>query len=186
MAFNGNGRLGFLLNFLRHPLRNASVVPSSKVASRNMFNGLDVEGIRYVIELGPGTGVFTQELYDRLHPDAQVLVVELDEGYVASLKDRFGDRFDIVQSSACRLESLLNERNWPHVDLVLSGLPFVLPGAVKEPMLSAIKGLTDRGTVFRFFTYMPPLMKPHYRMFQLRRVCFVLRNFPPMYIYSVN
>ena len=96
------------------------------------------------------------------------------------------DRFDIVQSSACRLESLLNERNWPHVDLVLSGLPFVLPGAVKKPMLSAIKGLTDRGTVFRFFTYMPPLMKPHYRMFQLRRVCFVLRNFPPMYIYSVN
>lgn len=186
MSKSGKGRIGFLLNFLRHPLRNASVVPSSKVASRNMFTGLDMEPMRYVIELGPGTGVFTEELYARLHPEAEVLVLELDEGYVSSLKSRFGERFDILQASAQDLDSLIKEKNWPRVDLVVSGLPFVLPKEVKGPLMTALKGLTDSGTVFRFFTYMPPLMKPHYRMFQLRCVRFVGQNFPPMWIYSVN
>ena len=186
MSKRGKGRLGFLLNFLKHPLRNASIVPSSKVASRNMLKGLDVEAMRYVVELGPGTGVFTQELYDRLHPEAQVLVIELDEGYVASLNARFGGRFDIVQASAGDLDSLVSERNWPRVDMVVSGLPFVLPQEVKEPLLASIKGHTEQGAVLRFFTYMPPLMKPHYHMFDLRCVCFVGQNFPPMWVYSVN
>ena len=179
-------RWSFLVNFIRHPLRNASVVPSSRVASRRMFTGVDLSSLRYVVELGPGTGVFTQELYERLHPDAQVLVIELDAGYVAALKSRFGDRFDIVQASAADLKALLRSRNWPSVDLVVSGLPFVLPAEVKGAMLSALKELTECGTVFRFFTYMPPLMKPHYHMFDLQCLRFVWRNFPPMWIYSVN
>ena len=186
MSKSGKDRLDFLVKFLRHPLRNASIVPSSKVASRNMLRNLDIGSIRYVVELGPGTGVFTQELYERLHPDAQVLVIELDGDYVQSLKARFGERFDVVQASASDLDTLLKERNWPRPDLVLSGLPFVLPAVVKDPLLASLKTHTDQGTVFRFFTYMPPLMKPHYRMFDLRCLCFVAQNFPPMWIYSVN
>ena len=78
MGAEQQDRWSFLVNFIRHPLRNASVVPSSRVASRRMFTGVDMSSLRYVVELGPGTGVFTQELYERLHPDAQVLVIELE------------------------------------------------------------------------------------------------------------
>lgn len=179
-------RLSFLWKFIRHPLRNASVVPSSKVASRNMLHGLDIGNMKYVVELGPGTGVFTEELYRRLPDDAEVMVIELDAGYVKDLKRRFGDRFDIVQASASELENLVAERNWPRVDFVISGLPFVIPQSVKEVLFASLKARTEQGTVFRFFTYMPPLMKPHYRDFDLNLVRFVGANFPPMWIYSVN
>ena len=151
-----------------------------------MLHGLDIGNMKYVVELGPGTGVFTEELYRRLPDDAEVMVIELDAGYVKDLKRRFGDRFDIFQASASELENLVAERNWPRVDFVISGLPFVIPQSVKEVLFASLKARTDQGTVFRFFTYMPPLMKPHYRDFDLNLVRFVGANFPPMWIYSVN
>lgn len=180
------GRMAFLWNFLKHPLRNASVVPSSRVASRAMLTGLDLSSLEYVVELGPGTGCFTQELFDRLPSHCQVLVIELDEGYVANLKARFGDRFEVVQASAHELDALIEERGWPRVDLVLSGLPFVLPEAVKKVLFASLLNRTGSGTVYRFFTYMPPIMKKHYCDFNLRLVKGVAANFPPMWIYSVN
>ena len=186
MSSSLNGRLSFLLHFLRHPLRNASVAPSSRVASRSMLKGLDVSKLEYVVELGPGTGCFTQELYDRLPDHCQVLVIELEGDYLKELERRFGDRFHIVQASAHELESLIGERGWPRVDLVLSGLPFVLPKAVQERLWETLKRLTSEGTVYRFFTYMPPIMKRYYRDFDLRLVRGVAVNLPPMWIYSVN
>ena len=48
-------RWSFLVNFIKHPLRNASVAPSSRIAARNMLCGLDLEHLEYVVELGPGT-----------------------------------------------------------------------------------------------------------------------------------
>jgi len=179
-------RWAFLLNFIRYPLRNASVVPSSRIASRCMLDGLDLDTMKYVVELGPGTGCFTEELYNRLPAHCQVLVIELDGGYVETLKAKYGHRFDVVQASAHELDALVSSRSWPRVDLVLSGLPFVLPEPVKSSLWSTLQEKTAAGTTYRFFTYMPPIMKRHYREFDLHLIKRVAANFPPMWIYSVN
>ena len=179
-------RWSFLVNFIKHPLRNASVAPSSRIAARNMLCGLDLEHLEYVVELGPGTGSFTRELYHRLPAQCKVLIVELEAGYVGRLRDQYGDRFDIVQASAAELDALLVQRNWPRVDLIISGLPFVLPDPVKAPLWNTLKRHTERGTVYRWFTYMPPLMKQHYKGFEMNLVRRVWANLPPMWIYSVN
>ncbi len=179
-------RWSFLVNFFKAPLRNASVAPSSKVAARNMLRGLDLEALEFVVELGPGTGSFTRELYARLPERCKVLVIELDSGYVRRLQEQYGGRFDIVQASACEFDALVLERGWPRVDLIISGLPFVLPEPVKASLWSALKRQTQQGTVYRWFTYMPPLMKRHYREFDMNLVRRVWANLPPMWIYSVN
>ena len=107
MAAQHQDRWSFLVNFIKHPLRNASVAPSSRIAARNMLRGIDVKALTHVVELGPGTGSFTRELYDRLPAECKVLVIELDSGYVARLQEQFGDRFDIVQASAHELDDLV-------------------------------------------------------------------------------
>ena len=66
MAAEHRDRWSFLVNFVKHPLRNASVAPSSRIAARNMLRGIDVNALTHVVELGPGTGSFTRELHDRL------------------------------------------------------------------------------------------------------------------------
>lgn len=186
MSAEHRDRWSFLINFFKHPLRNASVAPSSRIAARNMLRGIAVDSLTHVVELGPGTGSFTRELYDCLSPQCKVLVIELDAGYVDGLQNQFGDRFEIVQASAHELERLLAERGWPKVDLIVSGLPFTLPKPVKASLWNVLHRMTEAGTVYRWFTYMPPIMKWHYRGFNMRLVRRVWANLPPMWIYSVN
>ncbi len=180
------GRKDFFKMFIKQPKVNASVTPSSKRAARSMVRGLNLAKMKYVVELGPGTGVFTDILAERLSPTCKVLLIELEESYIENLHIKYDQRFEIVQSSACELGNILKERGIEHVDLVISGLPFNMPEDVKIKLQKTLKSLTNKGTTMRWFTYFPWLMKKHYSQFKLRKACFVLWNFPPMWIYTVN
>ena len=68
----------FIWNFLRNPRRNASLIPSSRCASRAMFEGIDLSQQAHVVELGPGTGCFTRELYANVPETCNVIVIELN------------------------------------------------------------------------------------------------------------
>ena len=176
----------FIWNFLRNPRRNASLIPSSRLASRAMFEGIDLSQLDYIVELGPGTGSFTHELYANVSKRCKVIVIELNPDYIPHLRAAFGDRFEILQGSAADLDVYVEERGWPRIDLIVSGLPFTLPAEVMQPLMATLQRRTDAGAVYRCFTYFPRMMERHYRQFALRRVCPVLRNLPPMWIYTVN
>ena len=176
----------FFKLFLKQPSVNASVTPSSKKAAIGMVRGLDLSKMKYVVELGPGTGVFTDILAKRLPANCKILLIELEEEFIEPLENRLDDRFEVVECSACHLESLLKDRGINHVDLVISGLPYTLPSEVKKKLFATLLELTRNGTQMRWFTYFPFLMKKHYSNFPMKKSCFVLWNFPPMWIYSVN
>ena len=176
----------FFKLFLKQPSVNASVTPSSKKAAIGMVRGLDLSKMKYVVELGPGTGVFSDILAKRLPANCKILLIELEEEFIKPLEQRLDDRFEVVKSSACNLASLLKERGINNVDLVISGLPYTLPSDVKKTLFSTLLELTRNGTHMRWFTYFPFLMKRHYSHFPMKKSCFVLWNFPPMWIYSVN
>jgi phosphatidylethanolamine/phosphatidyl-N-methylethanolamine N-methyltransferase len=172
--------------FIKQPKVNASITPSSKRAARGMVKGLHLDQMKYVVELGPGTGVFTDILSERLPADCKILLIELEEEYIKPLREKYDDRFEIVKSSACELEALLKERGVESVDLVISGLPYNMPEEVKHKLQETLLKLTNQGTCMRWFTYFPRAMKRHYRQFQMSRACFVMWNLPPMWIYTVN
>ena len=176
----------FLKMFIKQPKVNASITPSSKRAAKGMLKGLDLSQISYVVELGPGTGVFTDLLSDRLPQNCRVLLIELEESYIENLSNKYDDRFEVIKSSACELDRILAERGIEKVDLVISGLPFNMPQGVKSKLQNTLLDLTSRGTCMRWFTYFPWLMKRHYKQFEMSKACFVAWNFPPMWIYTVN
>lgn len=176
----------FVWNFLRNPRRNASLIPSSRCASRAMFQGIDLSQQAYVVELGPGTGCFTRELYQAVPANCKVMVIELNPDYIGHLQEAYGDRFEIIQGSAADLDAYVEERGWPRVDLIVSGLPFTLPQEVMQPLMASLERWTLSGSVFRWFTYFPRMMERHYRRFAFRRVRAVFRNLPPMWVYTVN
>ena len=43
-----------------------------------MFEGIDLSQQAYVVELGPGTGCFTRELYANVPETCNVIVIELN------------------------------------------------------------------------------------------------------------
>lgn len=175
----------FAKNFFRNPLRNASIMPSSSFASVAMLKNLDFSSIHTILELGPGTGVFTKEIIKRSAPFTKIILIELEETYVKRLRRKFGAKVIVENANANLLEDILKKHNVSKLDLLISGLPF-LEEAVNDHLLASIKKQTDNGTIFRFFTYLPPVMKRVYKNLPIRKIAFVLRNVPPLWIYGIN
>ena len=178
----------FFTEFLRNPRQNASIVPSAPAACEKMFEGLDMAAMQYVVELGPGTGCFSRELMDQLSLTAQVLMLEINPTFCPKLEQEYGHRFHVRQESAHRMDELVAELGWPRIDLVVSGLPYTLPDAIINPLFESLKRRTREGTTYRFFTYVPPLMKRKYEPsgFDLTLEHVVVKNVPPMWIYSAK
>ena len=172
-------------DLFKDPLRNASITPSSVFAGHAMMQGIDFSKIHTVMELGPGTGVFTTELVKKCALNTKIVLVELEKSYVENLRRKFGARVTVENANAQLLDTLLLKHGISKLDLLISGLPF-FEEAINDRLLASIKKQTDTGTIFRFFTYMPPVVKRIYKNLPIRKTAFVLRNIPPLWIYGVN
>jgi phospholipid N-methyltransferase len=175
----------FALNFLRRPAINASIVPSSRYAGAALIDKVDFQQIDTIVELGPGTGAFTKVVLSRCKPDAKMILIELEASYIAPLQEQFGSRVSVEHTGAHRLDSVLEKHGIEKIDLIISGLPF-LPDETKGEFAESLLRQTDQGAIYRFFTYMPPIMKRVYADLPLRKKSFVPLNFPPMWIYGIN
>src|SRR3954454_17382483 len=83
---NVQPRLRFLKQWVRNPREMGSITPSSRFLTREVVDQIDFTRARYIAELGPGTGVFTQAILDRLAPDGQILAVDTNPSFVEQLK----------------------------------------------------------------------------------------------------
>ena len=179
-------RLIFFINFIKNPLRNASIIPSSTSASLAMVKDIDFSLVNVVVELGPGTGCFTEQTLKRCTPNTKIILIEIEQSYVAILQKKFGNRVIIENTSAHLLDEVLRKHGIEKVDVIISGLPFTLPQDIFEKMIASIYEQTKRGATFKFFTYMPPVMKRYYKALPIQKRSFVFRNVPPLWVYGIN
>jgi len=180
-------RLRFLKQWAKNPREMGSITPSSRFLTREVVNRVDFSRARYIAELGPGTGVFTQVILDRLAPDGQLLAVDTNASFVEHLTREIPDRrLRAVEASAERIDALAAEAGWPRVDAVVSGIPYsLLPKPVMRGILEASRrALRTEGGVFVGYQYskmLRPLLldvfgNVHYRS--------VLLNLPPAFVYA--
>lgn len=186
-----NDHLAMLGRFVRSPRTVGAIAPSSRVLAAAMIDTLDLSGAARVVELGPGTGVFTQAIAARLGPDARCLAVDIDPGFVAALSGRWS-RVEVVCGSAAQLPRLVEAAGFAQVDHVVSGLPFAsLPGDVTTAVLDGIGTVLRPGGTFTTFQYVHGYHTPLARAFRRemsrrlggapsRRL--VVRNLPPAYV----
>jgi phospholipid N-methyltransferase len=184
--------LVFLGRFLRKPWRVGSIAPSSRALAALMTDDMGLETARTVVELGPGTGVFTRAICERVASDTLVMAVEIDPHLVALLRPRF-PRVRIVNDSAEHLDRLLAEAGRIEADAILSGLPWAsFPGGLQRALLAAVVGVLRPGGLFATFAYphaswLPPgrgfrrLLKGSFATVETTRV--VWPNLPPAFVY---
>ncbi|SDI37083.1 class I SAM-dependent methyltransferase [Nonomuraea jiangxiensis] len=145
---------GLLLGqFLRAPATIGAVAPSSRRLASAVCAPIPERGEPTVVELGPGTGVFTAEIQQRLAGRGHHLAVELNEPMATLLAGRFPD-VDVVNDDAKRLGELLGQRGLPHADVVVSGLPWAAfaPQAQRD-LLAAVTAAMSHGAAFTTFSY---------------------------------
>jgi phospholipid N-methyltransferase len=180
-----NRPIEFLKGFLRNPKEVGSIVPSSRFLTRRVLECGRAGRARVIIELGPGTGVFTREILRRMPQDAKLVAVEINPDFVAVLRRSYQDpRLCIYQGSSTDLEKALAEAGEESADLVVSGVPFstMARGAGRETLEAAKRVLSDRGrfVAYQFRSHVRRFAEP---VFGPAETHSGFWNLPPMRIY---
>ncbi len=183
----------FLRAWISDPLRTAAMSPSGAQLATMMMAQLP-QGARHaaypVIELGAGTGVFTEALLAAGVAPERLLVVELNRGLHGILRRRF-PHVQIECADACRLLELTARRGIApgSVGAIVSGLGLLsMPRAVVARVIeSSVQLLRADGRLIQF-TYGPLSPVPRALGARLgltsRRCGMAWRNMPPATVYS--
>ena len=155
-------RILFLTNYIENPAEVGSIAPSSRWLSRKIVelipeNNQKGEVCRY-LEVGPGTGPFTEEIVKRLRKNDELDLVELDPKFCAELKEKY-KHLSNVHIHCKPLEEWHPEYQY---DAIISGLPLnAFPSEVVETIIQSFKSLAkEKGTVSYFeYAFLPTINK---------------------------
>lgn len=179
----------FLRQWVRDPVKTASVTPSGRQLAQLMAAQLPPGGSR-VVEVGAGTGVFTRALLDAGIAPSQLLVVEINPHLAGFLRDRFPG-VAVACADARHLDTLAAEHGLlagGKLDAVVSGLGMLsMSSRLRCEILRAAFAALGDGGRFIQFTYGPfsPVRRREREVLgvRMRRAGFALRNLPPATVY---
>ncbi|MFK8045503.1 MAG: class I SAM-dependent methyltransferase [Crocinitomicaceae bacterium] len=175
----------FLKTFFKERKQVGAVAPSSRFLVKKMCDAINFSEAKVIVELGPGTGVFTQEILNRASLDSKIFVFELNEDFCRILESKFNDqRIILVNDSAEKLTAVLKEHQIENADAVLSSLPLtVIPEPVKSNILKAsFDSLKPQG-IYVQYQYSLNAKKLIEKQFGKLNLRFSLINIPPAFIY---
>lgn len=185
----------FLQEFARGPARVGAVAPSSSRLAERVVAPVPETGQPVVVELGPGTGAFTEVIQRRLAGRGVHLAVEINPRFAERLQERF-PAVDVVVADAVDLADLLAARGLPPADVVVSGLPWaVLSAPAQRRLLAALTDSLCLDGAFTTFAYVhsrwtPPgvrlrrLLRDSFEEVVLGRT--VWANLPPALVYHAR
>ena len=109
----------FIVEWIKSPLVTASVIPSSTRLAKKMVQGLSPDS-EQVIELGPGTGVFTNQLLAAGIKEEALVLVELNNKFAGKLRKKY-PQATVINGAAEALPRLQLKK----ANAVVSGLPLL-------------------------------------------------------------
>ncbi|HTA64805.1 MAG TPA: methyltransferase domain-containing protein [Xanthomonadaceae bacterium] len=147
----------FFRQWLKNPIKMASIAPSGQQLAGMMIDGLP-PGARRVIELGGGTGVFTTALLRSGVAPEDLMVVELNVELHAHLRRLF-PQVRVVQGDARELVRIVADTGYAArgpVDAIVSGLGMLsMPKSLQRDIMAAAFSCLRPGGHFVQFTYGP-------------------------------
>jgi phosphatidylethanolamine/phosphatidyl-N-methylethanolamine N-methyltransferase len=178
----------FFRAWLRDPKRIAAIAPSSAALATAMTASIAPSSAP-VIELGPGTGVFTAALLERGVPEHRIALVEIGDEFVRALRHRFPGA-TLVQHDASRLGTVQFFEG-ELAGAVVSGLPLLAmtPARVRRVLEDAFSRLRPEGAFFQFtYGFRCPVPSRLLERMGLKatRIGIALRNLPPAAVYRIE
>lgn len=178
----------FFCALLADPRRVGAVVPSGAALARAITREISPSSAP-VVELGPGTGAFTERLLERGVPEDRLALIEYGPDFARMLEERYPSA-RVLRMDATRLR---------HVDLfkdekagaVVSGLPLLSlsPREIIAILRGAFHHLRADGAFYQF-TYGPRCPVPSAILDRLGlRASLIGRaiiNVPPAGVYRIT
>ncbi len=172
-----------------------AIAPSSPYLARLIADHSGLENSKEIVEIGPGTGVFTEELLRRLPPKSRLTLIEKNSCFVNLLRQKFPG-LTVLEACATKLDVHLGQQAISSAGAVVSGLPWAaMPDSLQETLLQQIHGILAEDGVFTTFAYFGPHLLPSGQRFRKRleqsfahvsRTKIEMRNFPPAFVYRAT
>lgn len=179
------GTLAYLRNLFSDKYI-ASVTPTSIFGVRRVCEKIDFAGSSVLVEFGPGTGVFTRYLLERIGTGARLVLIERNRNFAEILRKSFQDpRVLVANDSAENVLSILKGFGAFPADYILSGIPFsFFSEELRRRILAATHNALREGG--KFLTYQTFYQAPAHLRIPLERcfgevhVEYEMRNIPPL------
>ena len=185
--------MGLLKEFVKDPGGIGTVLPSSMRLAKAMTSDIGIEKARTVVEIGPGSGVFTTRILELISAEAKYFLVELNSKMYKHLSEKF-PAVKIYNESAENLAEILKREEVDSADVVVSGLPWAsFPPVLQHKLLDAIYDALSEGGTFTTYAYIQgkilpgglsikKLLKQHFNTVESSGT--IWKNLPPAFVYK--
>lgn len=178
--------------FIKKPGTVGTLCSSSPALAKVMVEKIDIHSARYIAELGPGTGAITASILKQITSDSHFFAIELDKTIYEEFKKHHPDVI-IYNDTAENLNKIIRHQNIPHLDIVISGLPWSVFSEKNQTLIikEVTTSLKENG-YFTTFAYIQGIFLPSARRFkkllknnfssvEISKV--VWNNLPPAFVY---
>ena len=178
----------FINQFMKDKKMVGSIRPSSKYLMNKMLENIDFNTARVIVELGPGTGVFTYEILKRMSQDSVLLIFELNQGFMRTLRKNIKDKRAIfIYDSAEKIQEYIQKHELGQADAIISSLPlYNFPQELRDTIVNnSFEALKDTGKYIQF-QYTKQAKKMLQAKFSTVSISFTPLNFPPAFVYTCD
>ena len=183
--------MNFIRQAIKKPKYTGAIAPSSPRLSRLITHEADLSDARMVVEIGPGTGVFTRLILQNISPDTAYFAMEINADFVENLQQRFPG-LDVYHGDAKDIRHCLEKYGCQHCDRIISGIPWTaFDDKLQNEILNNIYEALSPAGIFVTFAYFPlnhlfngTLFKIKLRqLFSEVRQTRIVANIPPAFVY---
>lgn len=181
--------MSFLIEYLKHPCKIGAVAPSSKYLAKKMVAPISFSKAGCIVEYGPGTGVFTEEIMKHKRENTIFLIIEQNEAFYLELYKKYHNQKNVYlcHGNADQVANFMKQYQISKVDYVVSGLPFAsLPSRVSRQILKTTNVILRENGKFITFQYTLWKKKLFLDFFHIKSVSFEGRNLPPAFVLTMT
>jgi phospholipid N-methyltransferase len=174
----------FISEVLKSTGTIGALSPSSSFLAAKMLEPIDFNTADCIVEFGPGTGVFTHKLLEKMKPESKLLAFEINPSFIEELEKINDPRLIVINDSAEKIQDYLQQYHFASADYIISSLPFaMIPDAVVHNILTnSDNALSENGKYIQF-QYSLNAKKKLESYFSKVNINFTFLNLPPAFIY---
>ncbi len=174
-----------MFQFFKGAQTVGSFFPSTPILASKIVKHIDFSSVKLIVEVGPGTGVFTRKILKKINKDAVFIAFELNQKFYLKLKKEINDpRFILINASAEDLQDYLIQNNFVNIDYLVSSIPLSnFKGKKIVSLLHSFRDLIGEKGTFIQFQYSFNQKRLFYKMFSNVLMDFTQFNIPPAFIY---
>jgi phosphatidylethanolamine/phosphatidyl-N-methylethanolamine N-methyltransferase len=178
----------FIKDFWKDKKMIGSIMPSSKFLAAKMLNHIPLKNTKLIIELGPGTGIFTEKIIEKIGASTHLIVLELNTDFCKELKAKINlPNVHIKEASADKIGEIMKQIGFEKADIIISSLPLAnFSEELRNSILEIVhESLNEKGSFIQF-QYSLNAFKNLKKLFPVIKLNFTALNFPPAFVYTCS